>query len=147
LRGRPALTIVSEMPARSSRNVALALVAALLAAWLLAVAPVLAKDGGDRREARATGTCVAGATAKLRLRSRDGTIAVRFDVKRSHSRETWRVVLVHERRVVWRGNARTRSSGFRVERSIDDFSGPDAVTARASGPRGMTCEASATLPG
>lgn len=122
--------------------------ALVLVAGLLASTSALAKDGGDRREARVSGTCSKGATSTLRLRSRDGTITVRFDVKRRHARETWRVVIVHERRVAWRVKARTRkSSGFRVQRSIDDFGGPDTVTARAFGPRAMTCEASATLPG
>ncbi|MGH2943325.1 MAG: hypothetical protein ACRDLN_11205, partial [Solirubrobacteraceae bacterium] len=101
------------------------------------------------REARVAGTCAKGATARLRLRSRDGTIRLEFEVKRRRARETWRVVLVHERRVAWRGTVRTsRSSGsFRIRRSLDDLDGPDQVTARGSGPRGVTCEARATLPG
>ncbi|MDX6690893.1 MAG: hypothetical protein QOG15_2350 [Solirubrobacteraceae bacterium] len=130
------------MPPRRSWALALVLLAGLLTA-----APAVAK-GGDRQEARVAGTCSTGATSQLRLRSRDGTIAVRFDVKRHRALETWRVVLVHERRIAYRGKVRTRkSSGFRVERSIADFGGPDAVTVRANGPRGMTCVASATLLG
>jgi hypothetical protein len=118
---------------------------------VLAASPATAKgdDDGDRREARVAGTCGGGATSKLRLRSRDGAISVEFDVQQHRAGDAWRVVLVHERRVEWRGTARTRGSSgsFRVRRTLDDFDGPDQVTARASGPRGITCQASATLPG
>jgi len=92
------------------------------------------------------GTCGSGASSKLRLRSRDGEISVEFEVKRSRRGERWRVVLVHERRVAWRGARTTGSSGsFRVRRTLRDLAGSDRVKARASGPRGVTCEAAATL--
>jgi hypothetical protein len=44
-------------------------------------------DGEGRREARVPGTCSAGATSKLRVRSRDGTIRVEFEVKRRRGGE------------------------------------------------------------
>jgi len=131
----------SIMLARRSIPMALALALAIPGA-------ARADDGGDgrdgaRRDVRVAGRCDSGATSKLRLRSRDGEISVEFEVKRRHSGERWRVVLVHERRVAWRGS---RSSGsFRVRRSVADFDGADQLTARASGPRGITCRASATL--
>jgi hypothetical protein len=124
---------------------------ALALSFALMASPALAKDGGggDRREARVAGTCAKGASSSLRLRSHDGAISVEFEVRRGRAGESWRVVLVHERRVAWRHTVRTsRSSGsLRVRRSVPDFDGPDQVTARASGPRGITCEASATLRG
>jgi hypothetical protein len=110
---------------------------------LLAAAPARA-DGGD---ARATGRCGGGATAELRVRADHGALAVEFEVKRRRGGEAWRVALVHERRVEWRGNVRTSGSGFRIRRSLRDLDGPDQVTARASGPGGITCDASATLSG
>jgi len=93
------------------------------------------------------GTCAKGAESKLRLRSRDGRISVELEVRRDRRGERWRVVLAHERRVAWRGSVRTPRSGgsFRVRRSLPDFDGSDRVTVRASGPRGVSCEASATL--
>ncbi len=129
----------------------------LLALALLCSAPAaLAKEGTSgrggeddgRREARVGGICSKGAAARLRLRSRDGEIGVAFDLTRRRSGERWRVVLVHERRVAWRGTLRTRASTstLHVRRTVADYDGPDLVTARASGPRGLTCTATATLP-
>jgi hypothetical protein len=107
---------------------------------------VAARGGGDGSEARAAGVCGSGATSQLRLRQR-GDIDVRFQVEHTRSGQLWRVTLVRERRVVWRGQARTRRGSFEIERRIPDFSGADHVTARAISPRGLTCSASATLPG
>jgi hypothetical protein len=131
------------------------LLCALLLALLVGAAPALAKDSGDdhggdrdRREASARATCGKGATARLRLRSRDGAIRADFNLTRRRSGETWRVVLVHERRVEWRGTLRTRSSvaSLHVRRTLADLAGPDLVAVRASGPRGLTCAAAALLP-
>jgi hypothetical protein len=109
---------------------------------------VAARGGGDRNEVRVAGVCGTGATSNVRLRQRDGgDIEVRFQVEHARSGQSWRVTLVRERRVVWRGGARTQRRSFEVERRIPDFSGADQVTARAVGPRGLTCTASATLPG
>jgi hypothetical protein len=135
------------MARRFRCSVAFALAVALLVAAV--PAPASGDGDGDRREARVSGTCGRGAKSELRLRSRDGTISVRFDVERRRARERWVVVLVHERRVAWRGQVRTRSGSgsFRVRRSIPDFGGADQVTARASGPRGNTCQATGVLTG
>jgi hypothetical protein len=117
-------------------------------AMALAGAPAAAKDGGGR-DVRATGKCGGGATSSLRLRARDGSIAVEFEVRRRRGvRERWRVVLVHERRVAWRGTvSATRSRAFRVRRSLHEYDGPDRVTARATSPGGASCEATGTLSG
>jgi hypothetical protein len=135
------------MTLRPSR---LAILATVLAA-LVCAAPAAARDGddGDRGEARAGGHCSRGTTSRLRLRADDGAIRVEFEVRRRRAGEAWRVVIVQERRVAARASVRTSGSGgaFRVRRSLHDLDGPDRVTARASGPRGMTCEATATLAG
>lgn len=114
---------------------------------LLAAAPAARADGDS--EARVSGRCSAGASSELRIRARDGAIAVEFTLRRHRSGEAWRVVLVHERRVRWRGTLRTRGSSgsLRLRRSVPDFDGPDQVSVRATGPRGLTCFASATLTG
>jgi len=117
-------------------------------ALLLVPAGAGAKNGdGDRREARVKATCSRGATAELRLRSRDGSIRLEFDLRRRAGGELWRVVVVQERRVRSRASLRTKRSGgaLRVRRTLRDLDCPDRVTVRASGPRGLTCEANATL--
>jgi hypothetical protein len=119
-----------------------------LALALGAPAAALA-HGGDGQDVRVSGTCGKGASSKLRLRAKDGALRVEFEVDSRRAGERWRVVLVHERRVAWRGQARTRSGNgsFRIRRSVPDFGGADQVTARASGPRGNTCEATGLLTG
>lgn len=102
---------------------------------------------GSDREARKKGRCSSGASSMLRLRSRYGSIRIEFVVNGRRSGEAWRVALVHERRVAWRGTVRTSDGSLRVRRSYEDYEGADNVMARATGPRGITCRASATLRG
>jgi hypothetical protein len=103
----------------------------------------------DDRDVRVAGTCGAGASSTLRLRAQDGVIRVEFELRGERAGERWRVAIVHERRVVWRGSARTRSGSarLRIRRSIGDYAGADQVGLRAAGPRGTTCEAAATVRG
>lgn len=124
---------------------------ALLCSAPQALADKGSGKGGDddgRREAEVAGRCSKGATSQMRLRSRDGEIRAEFEVRRRRGGEAWRVVLVQERRVVWRATLRTRrsSGAIRVRQTLDDLHGPDQITARAAGPDGLTCEAVATLP-
>lgn len=143
------------MPAHAARKAAslpLAIALVLLLLAVLGPASALAKGGGggggDRPEVRVAGSCGRGATSSLKLKARDGRIEAEFEV---HGRagSLWRVAFVQERRTVWRGRARTGgpSRSFSIERSLGDYAGPDQVFARAVGPRGVTCQASATLPG
>ena len=113
-----------------------------------AALPVAAIAKGGRPEVRVTGVCGRGATSTLRLRGGGGAIDVRFEVDHSRAGEVWRVVLVHERRVGWKGSAKTTRPGgsFEVERTLNDLPGADEVTVRAWGPRGLACGAVATLP-
>ena len=131
------------MGAVPSRAVHIRAAAAVALALALGTAPPTLGDD----DVRVAGACGTGADARLRLKSDDGAIRVEFEVDSRRGRERWRVILVHERRVVWRGRARTRpgSRSFRIRRSIPDFDGVDEVSVRASGPGGNTCQASATL--
>ncbi|MDX6569807.1 MAG: hypothetical protein QOH15_2385 [Gaiellales bacterium] len=114
----------------------------LLVLVSLALVPVaaLAKDG--RPEVRTSVSCGSGVTAALRLRAQGGQIRARFEVGSSRA-GLWHIVFVHERRVAWRGSA---TSSFEVERSLPDFPGSDAVSARATGPRGVVCQVAGVLP-
>ena len=95
---------------------------------------------------RVAGTCGKGATSTLRVRARDGGLETEFKVW-ARSSASWSVTLVHERQIAWRGHRRTAGTAhyFRFGYRLPDFSGADAVTARAVGPRGLVCWASATL--
>ncbi len=123
-------------------------VALLLACLLLALPASAQARGGDDDELRTSGSCGGGARSELRLEADDGTIELRFEV-RGARRGSWRVVVVQERRVAWRGtvSASGGSRSFRIERVLDDLPGADAIMVRASGPRGVTCNASGTLSG
>ncbi|MGZ6695860.1 MAG: hypothetical protein ACXVFL_09465 [Solirubrobacteraceae bacterium] len=124
---------------------------AVLVAAICAIAPAAAAardGGGGRPEVRVAGACGHGATSQLRLRARDGAIELEFEVDERRAGRLWRVVVVHEHRVAWRGRARTRgpSGSFSLERRLGDYTGSDQVMARAVGPGGITCQATATLP-
>lgn len=119
-----------------------ALVAAAPSAWA-------SDDEDDDREVRARGTCTGPATTKLKLKTDDGRIEAELEVDQNRSGVRWRIVLVHERRVAWRGSARTSDSSgsLSVDRRLPDLPGFDTVSARAAAPGGLTCRVSATLPG
>src|SRR2546430_876338 len=120
----------------------LASVALLLA---LTAAPAHARHGdhGGDNDVRVTGTCGRGATAKLRLKSEDSRIEVRFEVEHIRVAGRWRLTFVREGRVAYRGHVRARRS-FEVRRRLTDLPGADRVSVRAVGPRGLTCAAAAT---
>jgi hypothetical protein len=124
------------------------LLIALASCLTLAVTPLAAQAKGGDPEVRVSVRCGTGATAELRLRDRDGGIRVRFEVDHAR-RGVWNVVLVHERRIGWKGTARVASSrdSFEVERTLPNYPGSDSVTARATGPSGVVCQAIAVLPG
>ena len=139
------------MPLRTGARLA-APAATVLA--LAGTSPALARGGqdgggdGGRSEVRAAGTCGKGASSKLKLKARDGRIEAQFEVHHGRAGSTWRVTIVHERQVAYRGRRRIAgpSRSFEVDRRMPDYSGADGVTARATGPRGVVCVASATLP-
>jgi hypothetical protein len=122
-------------------------VAAFVSLSLLAASPVAADTRDDGDEVRATGACGSGVRSTLRLKADDDKIELRFKVERARSGSSWRVVVVQERRVAWRGDAKARQNGsFEIRRTLRDLSGADAVSVRAVGPGGLVCRASATLP-
>lgn len=138
----------TALPGRGALAATLGLVLALLGA-VPAQALSDRRGRGGRDEVRVSGSCGAGASSHLKLKQDSGGIEVEFEVDHNRVGASWRVVIVQERRVVWRGSARTRSpsGSFEVSRLLRDLPGGDRISARAWGPRGVTCEAAATLPG
>ena len=127
----------------SLRHLAVAL--ALLALAAADAAAGTAREG--REEVRVAGRCGVGATAELKLKADDGRLELEFEVDLGRAGVRWRVALVHERRVVWKGYATTSGSSgsFEVRRRLPDLPGADTASARAWGPGGISCRAAATL--
>lgn len=128
-----------------------------LLAALVVASPASAKHGDDddggggdrnRQEVRVAGSCGSGATSKLKLKTDDGGIEAEFEIDRNIAGQRWKVTLVRDGSVVARGNPKTntRSGSFSFERQISNLSGADTITARGTGPDGLTCTATATLP-
>src|SRR6476661_110611 len=72
---------------------------AVIVGLLLAVSAGTAAahdGGGGDTDVRVAGVCGRGATANLRVRSRDDGIEVRFALRQTRGRGLWRVTIVHE---------------------------------------------------
>jgi hypothetical protein len=140
LRDRPRrATLISVRPTT------LIIMSLLLA--LGAPAAASARHGDDGGEVRAAGTCGGGVRSELKLKARDGGIEAEIEVDHARRGSSWRLTLSQEGRVAWRGSVRARSGSFSVERRLRDLAGADRISVRASGPRGVTCRLTATLPG
>jgi hypothetical protein len=110
----------------------------------LATGPANARVFDD---VRAAGVCSKGVAAELRLKSEERGIELRFKLRQTQATSAWRVALVHERRVVWKGALRTgrQSRSFELRRTLQDLPGDDTVTASAWGARGLGCRVTAKL--
>jgi hypothetical protein len=116
---------------------------------LLALAPPVAhaKDG-DGSRVRAEARCGQAARTRLDARSRDGGIRLDWRLERGRARERWRIVVVQESRVVWRGSRSISGSGrIALRLALRDLPGADRIEVRASGPRGTSCGVAGTLRG
>jgi|tagenome__1003787_1003787.scaffolds.fasta_scaffold20655193_2 hypothetical protein len=95
---------------------------------------------------RTASACGGGAWSKLSVWSENARFGAAFELGHAPPRAPWRLVVVHEGRVVWRGSARTSPRGaLKLVQRLRDYTGADHVTVRATGPSGRTCAASATL--
>jgi hypothetical protein len=68
-----------------------------------------------------------------------GRIRALFTVERAPVGPRWRLVVVHEGHVAWRGAGRAGPFW------LDDYAGADHVSIRATGPGGRICSAEDTL--
>ena len=127
----------------SARNRALLALGPLCAALALPLSAT-ADDGPD--DVRRSGACSRSSEIGLRARAKDDVIEVELGIDTPRRRSTWAVILLHERRIVFRGNLRTRSNGsIELKRSVPNWFGVDLLVARGSGPRGESCRVSARL--
>jgi len=111
--------------------------------------PVTARaDEGPDDEARVAGRCTRGATSELRVRARDdGELRIDLALGSRLPAQRWLVVVVHERRLAYRGAVRAGRSSHRAAlgRTVANLFGSDTVRVRASGGPGETCRAIATV--
>jgi hypothetical protein len=123
----------------------------LLTGLLVLAVPVTARaDDGDEADVRVERSCSARSTVRLRVRTRDDDeLRVDYTVRTVRRGAVWSVVVVHERRIAWRGRVRTGSSSgdFSRRLSLPDWPGRDTVTVRALGPGGEVCRATVTISG
>jgi hypothetical protein len=106
-----------------------------------------ADDGDDRDDIRKVGRCTGSSHSTLRLRVDDGSIRIELEVDTNRSSGRWAVILLHERRIAYRGSVRTRrgSDSFKLRYTVPDWIGMDSVVARATGPRQETCRVEAVV--
>ena len=124
------------------RMLLLAAVAACAALSLPAVA-----TADDDTEVRKAGMCTASSRIDIRVRAEDDEIRIDLEIRTQQRRSAWNVILLHERRTVFRGVIRSRdgSRTVKLRRTIDNWFGRDSIVMRASGPRLETCRVSATV--
>ena len=143
--GAPA-NLHSELVLHRS-SIRLLLVLCGTSALLLAPGLARADDGGhDEDEARVTARCTGGAKAELRVRSHDeGQLRVEITLRNRNSARPWTVVVIHERRLAYRGRLERGRGTVRL--TIADLPGRDAVVIRARGAAREACSAAAAVFG
>jgi hypothetical protein len=101
----------------------------------------------DDREVRKTGACTASSEIDIRLRAEKGVIRIELEIEAERPATAWSVIVLHERRVAFRGVIRARggSRSARLRRTFADLFGRDSVVVRASGPRLESCRVSAAV--
>ena len=108
-------------------------------------APARADDG--RTEIRNRVTCSQGTRAAMRLRAEKGFIRIELELEHRRRAGSWRVVVLHERRIAARATlAGVLAAGdLELRRTVRDWFGTDRIVIRASGPRGEHCARAATV--
>jgi hypothetical protein len=110
-----------------------------------ALAAIVALVAGGCGAVHAAGAGECGEPT-LQLAAVDGRIQVQFALPRAGDGVPWRLVVVHEGHVAWRGRAHAgRRGALWLDRRLPDYEGVDHVSVRAAGPRGRICAASAEL--
>jgi hypothetical protein len=134
--------------------------AALAAVAIALAVPATGAGGeGDEEENESvTRVSCLGGIAELRLETddddddgaagdSDSEIAVALRVNARRPVAVWRLVLLHERRIVYRGTRRSTGSSYRLRytRRLPDWLGRQTVAARIAADIGRTCRLEATI--
>ena len=132
---------------------------AVVAVALAVPAPGAASDDEEGNVSVTRVSCMGG-TAELRLEAEDDDesedsgiamrpagIAVELRVTVRRPVVFWRLVLLHERRLVYRGTRRSSGSGYslRYARRVPEWLGRQTVVARLATFSGRTCRLAATI--
>lgn len=121
--------------------------AALAVAGLALVGTVGALPAGAKAgDVRATGTCSAGATTKMKLGLRDGRIEAEVETDSNRNGQVWSVRIRQNGVLVHDGTARTAapSGSFTVRKVLPNKAGTDTITA-ATRYGGQTCIVTARI--
>jgi hypothetical protein len=115
---------------------------AILLGMLAAPAATLAKGGSG--VIRATGTCTAASTSKLKAKHDNGRLEVEFEVDQNRNNRLWTITLSDNGARVFTGSRRTLapSGSFSITRRIANRVGKDRIVARAvNASTGEVCRA------
>jgi hypothetical protein len=106
-----------------------------------------AADGGHGTDVRVEGSCTGSTTSELRVRAEDGRLRIEFRINTKRPYRAWSLVILRERRIVFRRAVRSAHGGHAVDvrRTIDDWPGTDAIVARASARGGQSCVATVSV--
>ncbi|HEU0304405.1 MAG TPA: hypothetical protein VFR32_07485 [Gaiellaceae bacterium] len=101
----------------------------------------------DDRDVRKAGACTASSEIEIRLRAEKDVIRIELEIEAERPATSWSLVVLHERRIAFRGVIRARSGSrtARLRRTVDDYLGRDSIVVRASGPRLESCRVSAAV--
>jgi hypothetical protein len=95
-----------------------------------------------------TGNCTAASDWKLKLSHEDGRIETEFEVDQNRIGKTWKVKLIQNGVVVWKGWRTTQapSGSFEVRKLLPNRAGTDTIVARAKNPAtGEICRGTASI--
>jgi hypothetical protein len=117
-------------------------VATMLTLSVAGAAPAVAKDGDVIRR----GSCSGATDWKLKLSPEDGRIEVEYEVDSNRVGQSWKVKIVKNGNVIFRGTRTTRgaSGSFEVRRVTSNPPGADTFRARATH-AGEVCTGRATF--
>lgn len=126
----------------------LLLACALLVAVGLAIPTSAVADDGPHKDVRVRGSCTGSSESRLRVRAEDGRLRIEFRIDADRRYGAWAIVLLRERRIVFRGTLTPAGGGgpaLELRRTIADWPGTNTVAVRASTRTGQSCRATATV--